>query len=426
MRVRALIRFLTWLMAALVLVVALRPSLAHAADAQVAIHIEGPGAEAARARVAAQLPKSASVVDAKTFDRALATAGQKGAFGKALAPGAPRDRVAAIAKNAGTAVHADAVVLGRVTKAGKGQELTVVWVDVAGGGAVAADRAVPAGDDAAIRSALAPGIDKLGGAPASPATTPTATPPTPPPATTPPPEQTPPSEPAASPADKADAAPAQGATHDVGTELFEIGAAIDLGGRRFDYKDPLPEQATLLRSHRVFGTVGLDLNGAVYPLALSGKKVLRDIGLTFDGSHAFGVTSKLPGGTQVDSSYDRYDIGLRGRFRTGGTTAPVIGLGAGYGRRTFGFAATPPNLDGSLPAVSYSQLRGGLDARFPVSIAAIVVGADYILPLSAGIVESRFRGAKVGGGAARHGRSGRDPPRPETRRRAAGATPEGG
>ena len=400
MRLRVFFHALALALCALAVVVIAQP--AYAADAQVAIHLEGPNSEAARAHVAALLPKSVTVVDGRAFTRALAAAGQKGPFGRTLAPNVPRERVVAIAKTAGAAVHADGVVLGRTVKAGKGTELTLVYVDVARGEAVV-DRAVPIGgkdDTAALRPVLAPAFEKLGagGAP-KPETPAPATPPTTTPAPAPDaplPADAP--EAAATP-DKPDASPAdKSAAHDVATELFEIGAALDLGARRFDYKDPLlPEQATLLRSHRVFGTVALALNAAVYPLARSGTKVLKDIGLTLEGAHAFGVVSKLPGGTQVDSSYDRYDLGLRGRIRAGGATAPVIGIGGGYGRRTFGFGVTAPALDGSLPAVSYSQLRGGADVRIPVSIAAIVVGADYLVPLSAGIVESRFHGAKVGG-----------------------------
>jgi hypothetical protein len=394
--VRALARLLACVACTLALLVA---TPARAADPQVAILVEGPGAEAARGHIAALLPKSASAVDGRAFAHALEGAGQKGPFGRALAPNAPRDRVVTVAKGAGAAVHADAVILGRVVKTGKNLDLTVVYVDVARG-EVLADRTVPIGkrdDTAALRPVLGPPLDKLGAAPLA------GKPPEPPAPT--PPDAPPPAEPAASPADARDAPPtaARGATHDVGTELFELGAALDVGGRRFDYKDPLPEQAGALRSHSIFGMVGLAVSGSVYPLALSGTKILRDLGVTFDGSHAFGVTSKLQGGTQVGSTYDRYDIGLRGRFRTGGPTAPVVGVGGGYARRTFGFAATPPNLDGSLAAVSYSQLRGGLDARFPVRIAAIVVGADYLAPLSAGIVEGRFRGASVGGIDARVG-----------------------
>jgi len=57
----------------------------------------------------------------------------------------------------------------------------------------------------------------------------------------------------------------------------------------------------------------------------------------------------------------------------------------------------PATLKGQVPNADYRAIRAGLDGRFPLGRTAIVIGADWIEPLSSGPVYNRFTVAKVHG-----------------------------
>ncbi len=353
----------------------------------IAVHVEGPHSDAVRGQILDALPKTLTVVEPEAFSKALAAAGQRGAFGNALAAPKQRGKIIGVLRRAAAAAHADSVVLGRV----RGKEVFLFHVSAKG--EILVDRGVPL-ETTAMKAALASSLETA--PPQVPAETPVLQ--------DLPVETTNSATPDAPSA--ADARPAIVRTpHEVPTELFELGLAFELGSRAFDYKDPLPEGASLMRSYKVFGIAALAANGATYPLASSPTPVVRDLGLTFEFAHAFGLESVLQGGEPIRTFFDRYGVGLRGRIRTGAASAPVIGLGAGYGKLAFGFSSPPPALESSLAAVSYSYVRFGADGRVPFGPLSVLLAADYLAPLSSGEVYRRFTGSRVKGIDAKLGLS---------------------
>jgi hypothetical protein len=72
-------------------------------------------------------------------------------------------------------------------------------------------------------------------------------------------------------------------------------------------------------------------------------------------------------GPKVDTWWDRFYIGARGRLRLGkGETPAQLGFSAGYGRWVFAFDDGGFPIAANDPAVRYHQLLFGIDARFPI------------------------------------------------------------
>ena len=376
------------------IVVVLLATSAFAQSKSIVVYVEGPDAASARAPVLQVVPKTLGVVDPDAFSKALAQAGQRGPMGNQIAIARGREKVLERVRKAIGAVGAEGAVIGRVrrTRSG-GQEVWVLFVDPIPGD-LAVDEAVPleAGDRAApFRAALGPSLDAV-----APAETKKIEAPAKPEASAATSEGTDAAE--EEPAAEGDRKP-----HDIGTALFVAGLAFEMGGRRFEYSDPL-EGSTNLRPYDVFGAPLAVVHGELYPLAGTSAPIARDLGLTVSFAHAFGLSSSTSGGDPIGTNYNRFNAGLRLRIRTGDAGSPVLGVSGGFGLVSFTFDDPPPDIADSLPGVSYAVLRGGIDGRVPLgSVLALTAGFDYLGALSAGDVYNRFTGPSIGGIAARAG-----------------------
>ena len=357
----------------------------------IAVYVEGNDSGSVRARVLEIVPKTLKVVDADDFKAALGKAGARGPFGGLIGTPKKRDKLLDKVRKAAKSTGADAVVMGQVRKnKSGGREIYLVYVDAIPGD-LAVDEAVPlkAGDEtSALKSALGPSLDGLA-----------------------PPETKEPDKTEADTKPKAETEtpeepdePSDFKPHDPATALFALGVNFELGGRDFEYSDPL-EGSTNLRPYSVFGAPMILVNGEVYPAAMTDIPVLNGLGITGTFAHAFGLESATDGGEPIGTTYDRFGVGLRLRFRLGGEGAPVIAASGGFGVLSFGYDdPTDPTLVGALPDVSYKYLKGGVDGLIPVAgILNIVAGFDYIGPLSSGEVYDRFTMSSVGGIDVRFG-----------------------
>jgi hypothetical protein len=352
----------------------------------IAVYIEGSDSDSVRASVLEIVPKTLKVMDADDFKTALGKAGAKGPFGGLLATPKKRDKLLDKVRKAAKASGVEAVVMGQVRKSKSGgREVYLLYVDAIPGD-LAVDEAVALKEGeqtSAIKGALGPSLEQL--APAE---------------TTKEPDKTdtevkPPTD-TATP-DEPDE-PSDFKPHDAATALFVLGVNFELGGRNFEYSDPL-EGSTNLRPYSVFGAPLILVNGEVYPAAMTDIPVLNGLGITGTFAHAFGLQSATEGGEPIGTTYDRYGVGLRLRFRVGGEGSPVIAASGGFGVLKFEYDdPTDATLVGALPDVSYKFLKGGVDGLIPVAgIVNIVAGFDYIGPLDAGAVYDRFTMSSVGG-----------------------------
>jgi hypothetical protein len=351
----------------------------------IAVYIEGNGSDSVRSSVLEIVPKTLKVVDADDFKTALGKAGAKGPFGGLIGTPKKRDKLLDKVRKAAKATGADAVVMGQVRKNKTGgREVYLVYVDAIPGD-LAVDEAVALKEGeqtSAIKGAIGPSLDQLAPPESKePAATDTDVKP---PTDTETPEE---------PDEPSDFKP-----HDPATALFVLGVSFELGGRNFEYSDPL-EGSTNLRPYSIFGAPLILINGEVYPAAMTDIPVLNGLGITGTFAHAFALESATEGGEPIGTSYDRYGVGLRLRFRLGGEGSPVIAVSGAFGALSFGYDdPTDMTLVGALPDVSYKYLKGGVDGLIPVAgIVNIVAGFDYIGPLDAGAVYDRFTMSSVGG-----------------------------
>lgn len=351
-----------------------RPSWAAGAKA-VAVLIEGGDSDAVAAELTKQLPSELRVIDDKTFAEALRKAGHSGQFGNAIAvKGALRDKMLARAVKAIESTGADAAILGRVRIGKLGKEVWLVWL--AANGDVTVDQSVSLRGSAdeqrtGLRAAISGPASAL-----LPAAEPSGVTP-------------PPSEP---PRDLPDPEPAPSASartkHLHATELFEVAASFELGGRHIAFTDPISQN---IRPYDVLGVPMIAVSGAVYPAAGTSIPVLKNIGITGRFAAALGLTSSTKSGKEaLDTTWLRFRAGLRWRFVPGTEHGPVLALTGDYGMDTFTFANAGP-LAGSVPSVEYSYLRAGGELRLPLGrLFAIDVGGGYRGLLGVGETGDRF------------------------------------
>jgi hypothetical protein len=352
---------------------------AEAAKKSIAVHVEGPNADAVRSKITAIVPKGLDVVDASTFDGELAKAGQK-QLGPAITAAKQRDKLVKAVRKAADAAHADAVIVARTRKVKGAEEVFVLLVEA---NDVSIDRGV-AEESAALKDALGAALDRIAPPPEPEKKKVDDTPKiddAPPP---PPPEE-----------EHKDRPP-----HSVPHEVFEVRVGGAISGRWFRYSTPLPaaDAANLLRTYKVFGAGMLAVGGDLYPAATTKIPVLNNLGIEADLAHAFGLKSAIQNGGSIATSFDRWRVSLRERIRLGSSeTPPVIGVRVGYGKDVFTFSDAPAALAAQIADASYGSLNLGLDARLPVSRLAFTFGFDYLAPLSHGAVYDRFRDASVKG-----------------------------
>jgi hypothetical protein len=182
--------------------------------------------------------------------------------------------------------------------------------------------------------------------------------------------------------------------HEAGSSIFAVEVGFELGGRQFTYSDGI--SADTRRDYGVFGAPMASIAIELYPAAGTTIPVLKHLGITGGYARAFGLSSSTEGGEPAATTYQRISAGLRGRIPLGGPTGPVLGIGGGIRMVMFDIEE-PALLTGEVPDVSYLALRGGIDGRIPIGRVGLLMGFDWLEPLSTGEVYGRFRDASVHG-----------------------------
>ncbi|WP_437665863.1 hypothetical protein [Sorangium sp. So ce1182] len=368
------------------------------ASKSIAVRIEGPNADDIREDILSIVPETLGVVEPDAFSKALKSAGQAKPVGDTLVSKAQRKKAIDRIRKAGKAAKAEGVIYGvSRTNKKKKKEVHLVYVDE-NAGDLAVDSAVPLSgsrDDRkkALEELLGPTLAQI----------------------------------APPPADNDDKAKGDGEgegegeeaegdaekdgsgeekdegdsgtgdkggkrkKHEIGSALFSVELGVEFIGRWFDYSDPRTQN---LRPYGVFGQPAISVSGELYPLASTDIAVLKGLGITAGYARALGLNSAVGGGDPISTTYQRINLGLRERLSIGEKS--VLGISAGLRFLTFEIDA-PADLARTVPNVSYTLFRAGLDGRFPVGPVALGLGAEYILPLSSGPVYDRFTGASVQG-----------------------------
>ncbi|WP_437338193.1 hypothetical protein [Sorangium sp. So ce394] len=368
------------------------------ASKSIAVHVEGPNADAIREDILSIVPKTLEVVEPAAFSKALKGAGQTKPVGDAVVMKALRKKALDRIRKAGKTVKAEGVIYGvSRTNKKKKKEVYLVYVDE-NAGDLAVDGAVPLGgsdDDRqkALEDLLGPTLAQIAPPPAD--------------------EKKDggggdgdgegeggdgegedgggdgDGEEKAE-GDKDDGGPAR-KRNDVRSALFSVELGVEFVGRWFDYSDALSQN---LRPYSVFGQPALSVSGELYPLAGTNIAVLKGLGITAGYARALGLNSAVGDGDPLSTTYQRINLGLRERLTLGEST--VLGISAGVRFVTFEIDA-PDDLAATVPNVDYTIFRAGLDARIPAGPVALALGADYLMPLSSGPVYDRFTGASVQG-----------------------------
>ncbi|WP_437757124.1 hypothetical protein [Sorangium sp. So ce1389] len=363
------------------------------ASKSIAVRIEGPNADDIREDILSIVPETLGVVEPDAFSKALKSVGQAKPVGDALVSKAQRKKAIDRIRKAGKAAKAEGVIFGvSRTNKKKKKEVHLVYVDE-NAGDLAVDSAVPLSGSRedrkkALEELLGPTLAQIA----------------------PPPDE----EDVA----KGDGEGEEGAgdeekgeggdekdegdsgtedrggkrkKNEIGSALFSVELGVEFVGRWFDYSDPRTQN---LRPYSVFGQPAISVSAELYPLASTDIAVLKGLGITAGYARALGLNSAVGGGDPVSTTYERINLGLRERLSIG--EASVLGISAGLRFLTFEIDA-PADLARTVPNVSYTLFRAGLDGRFPVGPIALGLGAEYILPLSSGPVYDRFTGASVQG-----------------------------
>ncbi|HTN92877.1 MAG TPA: hypothetical protein VL242_54790, partial [Sorangium sp.] len=358
-----------------------------------AVRIEGPNADDIREDILSIVPETLGVVEPDAFSKALKSAGQTKPVGDALVSKAQRKKAIDRIRKAGKAAKAEGVIYGvSRTNKKKKKEVHLVYVDE-NAGDLAVDSAVPLSgsrDDRkkALEELLGPTLAQIA----------------PPPAADDGDKAKDEGEDGAGDEEKGEGGDEKddgdsGAgdeggkrkKNEIGSALFSVELGVEFVGRWFDYSDPRTRN---LRPYSIFGQPAISVSGELYPLASTNIAVLKGLGITAGYAQALGLNSAVGGGDPISTTYQRINLGLRERLSLGEKS--VLGISAGLRFLTFEIDA-PADLARTVPNVSYTLFRAGLDGRFPVGPVALGLGAEYILPLSSGPVYERFTGASVQG-----------------------------
>jgi hypothetical protein len=309
-------------------------------------------------------------------------------------------------RKANESAKIDAAIIGRVRMGRAGKEVYLLWVDATPGDLQVDEVVVLRGKDAdknaALQKVLGGPLDQIAGSSA-----PTAEPKKEEPKKEEPKKEEPlAKEPTGAEPDKKKEEPEPAAAprkkNDYGSALFVIGLDFGIGGRFFDYSDPIENDSLSgnVRPYDVFGPPMGSLYAELYPLVGTGVPLIKNLGVQVGYARAFGITSSTQDGDPIDTTWDRFNVGLRFRVRTGEPPAPILGFSGGFGFMNFNFGDPPEsqlNLDTQVADVSYKFIHLGLDIRVPIGSFAVFAGGDYLAPLSSGEVYDRFKGAGAGG-----------------------------
>jgi hypothetical protein len=205
--------------------------------------------------------------------------------------------------------------------------------------------------------------------------------------------------------DKVQNAPLEApAGRDCAHSLIAISVAGGVGARHFRYGEPITVK---LHDYQVpIAPVG-SASAELYPLAASDAGVLRDVGMMGSFTQSATVSgvpdaswSYGPGvqpGSAAEASWQRAEIGLRARIRTGGGIRPLLRLSVDYDHTSFRLSSADASLSTELPSASYDGVRGGLEARSQLGLVSLTLGLGYEHVFSSGQIGDRFPHASVNG-----------------------------
>jgi hypothetical protein len=150
------------------------------------------------------------------------------------------------------------------------------------------------------------------------------------------------------------------------------------GYRSFRDNEPVGEA-------KRFTANGVPMMGArveLYPLAFDAGTTdgLKDLGLTFNYSSAFGLTARdVDTSTTVDTKWYQFGFGLRYRM-LGGDNPLAIGLTLGMQRSVFDFEGIPASRPVAIGR--YTLLPVGVDVRRSWGAFSLFGDARFLLPIT--------------------------------------------
>lgn len=369
-----------------------RPALAADPTGKpIGIYLEGADPDLVRSAIVAAMADRFPLIEPATLSQALTREGLRLPVGATLTRSKGNTAIPRM-RNAATAVGADAIIAGRTIQIGTSITTALIWIDPRSPEPKLVKEVGMTSDavanKAAMVKALGAQLDAFAAAAAQAAA---AKVPVPAPAGPVAPVGPSPGAPAGTEAPPLP--PGAREPGQVSTAIVVANVAFELGGRRFEYKDALSPNVS---SYSVFGVPMPSVGLEVYPAGGTKIPFVRDLGLTMRFAHAFGISSTTEDGAEVSTGWTRIGGGLRARFRPGSPKGPVIGVSGGIDFLQFDFDSAGA-IDGSVPAVTYVALRGGLDGRIPFWRMALLLDVGYDGALSAGAVHERFRDSSVGG-----------------------------
>ena len=351
----------------------------------VAIFVQGEHAKEIGDAIAAALPADWKPIDREQFAAAMTTEGQRTPIATAMAKPKSRAQLLARVRDAALATHVRSVVIAHVTRTGAKSSVSLVVIDPTRDVAPAIRR-IPQTSGAPERSDLAAALAE--GLPAHAAEPPPNEVPQAPP---PPPSPSPVVDPPMPPRDaRPEGAPVlPGRRLGFSGDLLDVAAGVTFRSRHFRYNEA---RTRSLAPYDVDGVPSIGAAVEIHPFGREVRSPLAGLGIVGVLQSAVGLESQGPVGARVQTSWTRFDAGLRYRLRWRGVEGGVTGQ---YGREAFGFSGGTPAQD--LPDARYGFGRGGLDVRVPIGPIAIRAQAAYLLVLSAGGVGGRFRDASTNG-----------------------------
>jgi hypothetical protein len=383
--------------AALVLPFALlvtRQARAHGTGESTAVIVEGPKADQVAGWIEDRVQAPDTLVEDDAFREALRT--RKALPLRAATASAARDaQLIARVRSAAREHNVDRAVLVDMRPTSGASRVHVWAVDLRHPGALV--------DTEITLPATATAIDEtraiLGLLPPSTSSPDASSPaadsqPPPPPTESPAPT----SPPATAPVPDADRVAGAAGPHRAPPPIT-LQAALGVGMRHFSYVDRI---SPALRPYDLDAAPLAAVSAAIYPLAFTRVPVLRDLGLTGEYAHAFGVSSEDATGTLVGTTWQSFDVGAIERIPLARSLTAHLSLG--YGGDDFQF--TQSLASAALPGVAYRFVRAGGDLRFEFLRAfAAFAGGSYLDILDTGATGQLFPRETVGGVEAHVGAS---------------------
>jgi hypothetical protein len=354
-------------------------------SATAVVLVQGTAGPATNATLEQLIAGRVHVADRAAF---LARAAVEGAP-RALTMPPPAKTIQAL-KRAAKHEHVDVIVLIRTTVTAHARQVAVDVIDVEAGISYPVQSIRlplhPGKDEEAKLTGLLADLDAFVASlpPKGPSPLPPTTPAVAPVVALPPPPA-PSSAPVVSPAETP--RPPRGG--DIAYAIATAEVDFDAGARGFSYSDGFTKN---LRSYSLGFAPGIAGWAEVYPFG-GLDQILADLGLVGDVRSSLALHSQSAGSAAVDTTWFRFDVGVKYRLHFGATEHPVaLGVSASYARESFTFSPEAA----SYPAVVYSSARLELDGRVPLGPVGLTASAGY-LPVLASENVINFRGTDAEG-----------------------------